>query len=222
MANDREVTIKGWLADPEGDATALTVLVFVGGKNMATSSISNRSDLIEAAVAAGLHLSTQMKGTIDSMTRARAWYRHDRDGGSTAGIERAQMGKQLTRGTAPIGHDEDMSSERRGGALEPVVDRFSQAPERSSVLPGGVAVPVSHSGSQKSFRTALRAIIPGKRFSAFEFSGRPDSNDSTGNWHVEGNCRSCALGSQLIGRLTPPADQIISNLPRRPERIPNK
>jgi hypothetical protein len=35
--NDREVTIKGWLADPDGDATALNVLVFVAGKYMATT-----------------------------------------------------------------------------------------------------------------------------------------------------------------------------------------
>jgi hypothetical protein len=33
--NDREVTMKGWVADPNGDETPLTVLVFVGGRTAA-------------------------------------------------------------------------------------------------------------------------------------------------------------------------------------------
>jgi hypothetical protein len=33
--NDRDVTFKGWLADPGGDATPLTLLIFVAGKNAA-------------------------------------------------------------------------------------------------------------------------------------------------------------------------------------------
>jgi hypothetical protein len=32
--NDREARLNGWLADPDGDAAALTILVFVGGKNV--------------------------------------------------------------------------------------------------------------------------------------------------------------------------------------------
>jgi hypothetical protein len=47
--NDREVTIKGWFADPEGDATPLTVLVFVDGKNMAmTQTRGERPDVTKA------------------------------------------------------------------------------------------------------------------------------------------------------------------------------
>jgi len=34
---DREVTINGWLADPEGDATPVAILVFVAGKNVAAT-----------------------------------------------------------------------------------------------------------------------------------------------------------------------------------------
>ena len=35
--NDREVMISGWLADPEGDATPLSVVVFVSGSIAATT-----------------------------------------------------------------------------------------------------------------------------------------------------------------------------------------
>ena len=47
--NDREVTINGWLADPEGDATPVAVLVFVAGKNVAaTRTRGERPDLTKA------------------------------------------------------------------------------------------------------------------------------------------------------------------------------
>ena len=45
-ANERDVTIGGWLADPEGDATPLTVLVFVTGKKVAmTQTHGERPDV---------------------------------------------------------------------------------------------------------------------------------------------------------------------------------
>jgi hypothetical protein len=48
--NDREVTIAGWLADPDGDATPLDVMVFVSGTVAAT---------------------TQTKGEREDVTRAK-------------------------------------------------------------------------------------------------------------------------------------------------------
>jgi hypothetical protein len=48
-ANDREVTIGGWLADAEGDATPLAVLVFVPGEKVAgTQTGGERPDVTEA------------------------------------------------------------------------------------------------------------------------------------------------------------------------------
>ena len=35
--NDREVKISGWLADPDGDATPLSIMVFVSGPVAATT-----------------------------------------------------------------------------------------------------------------------------------------------------------------------------------------
>ena len=44
--NDREVTFKGWLADPGSDATPLTLLIFVAGKNAAViQTHGERSDV---------------------------------------------------------------------------------------------------------------------------------------------------------------------------------
>ena len=44
--NDREVTIKGWVADRDGDATPLSVLVFVGGRTAASvQTRGERSDV---------------------------------------------------------------------------------------------------------------------------------------------------------------------------------
>jgi hypothetical protein len=48
-ANEREVTAAGWLADPRGDATALTIIAFVGGKSAAIGKTSGeRQDVTEA------------------------------------------------------------------------------------------------------------------------------------------------------------------------------
>jgi hypothetical protein len=38
--NEREVTAAGWLADPGGDATPLTIIAFVGGKSVAIGKTS--------------------------------------------------------------------------------------------------------------------------------------------------------------------------------------
>jgi hypothetical protein len=44
--NDREVAITGWLAAPEGDATPLTLLIFVDGKKTAAAQTrGERSDV---------------------------------------------------------------------------------------------------------------------------------------------------------------------------------
>ena len=56
-----------WLtgkATPPATTDPLAAAQQLGGRN-----ISNRSDLIEAASAAGLHASTQLKGHVDSLTR---------------------------------------------------------------------------------------------------------------------------------------------------------
>jgi hypothetical protein len=46
--NDPEVKIKGWVADPDGDATPLTVLVFLGGRTAASvQTRGERSDVTQ-------------------------------------------------------------------------------------------------------------------------------------------------------------------------------
>jgi hypothetical protein len=47
--NDRDVTIKGWLADPISEGASLTVVVFVAGKKVATIQTSGeRPDVTKA------------------------------------------------------------------------------------------------------------------------------------------------------------------------------
>jgi hypothetical protein len=50
--NEREVSISGWLADLEGDATPLAVLVFVGGK--VASTVKTQGERTEITRALGL------------------------------------------------------------------------------------------------------------------------------------------------------------------------
>jgi hypothetical protein len=51
-ASERDVTLVGWLADPDGDSTPLSVSVFVGGKRAgATLTKGQRPDVTQ-----GLHL----------------------------------------------------------------------------------------------------------------------------------------------------------------------
>jgi len=47
--NDREVVVRGWLADPGGDATPLKLLIFVAGKlAAATDTHGERPDVAKA------------------------------------------------------------------------------------------------------------------------------------------------------------------------------
>jgi hypothetical protein len=47
--NDSDVIARGWLADPEGDATSLTLLIFVAGKKAAaTQTRGERPDVTKA------------------------------------------------------------------------------------------------------------------------------------------------------------------------------
>ena len=48
-ANEQEVTAAGWLADPQGDGDPLTLIIFVGGKAVASGKTSSeRPDVTEA------------------------------------------------------------------------------------------------------------------------------------------------------------------------------
>jgi uncharacterized protein DUF4339 len=55
--NEREVTAAGWLADPGGDATPLTIIAFVDGKSVAIGKTSGERPDIDAAF--GLTSGTQ-------------------------------------------------------------------------------------------------------------------------------------------------------------------
>lgn len=48
-ANDRDVTVSGWLVDRNGDATPSTVMIFVGGKSVAiVKTKAERADVTTA------------------------------------------------------------------------------------------------------------------------------------------------------------------------------
>jgi hypothetical protein len=47
--NEREVTAAGWLADPGGDATPLTIIAFVDGKSVAIGKTSGERQDVTAA-----------------------------------------------------------------------------------------------------------------------------------------------------------------------------
>jgi hypothetical protein len=55
--NDREVTISGWLADPEGDATPLNVMVFVAGSVVATTQ--TKGERVDVTRAEGLSFGSE-------------------------------------------------------------------------------------------------------------------------------------------------------------------
>ena len=55
--NEREVTAAGWLADPGGDATPLTIIAFVDGKSVAIGKTSGERQDVTAA--SGLTNGTQ-------------------------------------------------------------------------------------------------------------------------------------------------------------------
>jgi hypothetical protein len=67
--NDREVRINGWLADPDGDATAAAVLVFVDGKNVATTQ--TRGERPDVTKALGLAFGTERNVGFEVTFRCR-------------------------------------------------------------------------------------------------------------------------------------------------------
>ncbi len=50
----QEVTVAGWLADPEGDASALALVAFVGGANVAIGQTSGERPDVTKAIGLGL------------------------------------------------------------------------------------------------------------------------------------------------------------------------
>jgi hypothetical protein len=51
--NEREVNIAGWLADPEGDATPLHILVFIEGAMVGTAETKGERPDVTAAIGLG-------------------------------------------------------------------------------------------------------------------------------------------------------------------------